>query len=179
MQRAVFRGAGLAFVARCRGRISACSISLGTKLHFIPVGKPAPPRPRRLDFFTSSMIGSGVICFRAFSSALIAAVLQIGVDLRRIGDAEALADHGDFGGMALVQRAGNYRERAWGLLPTSEAARKSRRLCRRRDFRGNRSSPAWPARRCRRPCIRLLREKRCRWAKLPCSPMPSRFCTCS
>src|ERR1035441_5164027 len=31
----------------------------GTKLHFIPAGNPAPPRPRRLDAFISSMISSG------------------------------------------------------------------------------------------------------------------------
>jgi hypothetical protein len=34
---------------------------LGTKLHFIPVEKPAPPRPRRPDRFVQSMISSGVI----------------------------------------------------------------------------------------------------------------------
>ena len=33
----------------------------GTKLHFSPVGNPAPPRPRSAEAFTSSMICSGVI----------------------------------------------------------------------------------------------------------------------
>src|SRR5690349_15194911 len=40
----------------------------GTKLHFIPVGNPAPPRPRRFEVLTSSMISSG--CMReAFTKA--------------------------------------------------------------------------------------------------------------
>src|SRR5438105_4863055 len=41
----------------------------GTKLHLLPVGNPAPPRPRRSESFTSWMIWSGVI-FNAFSAAL-------------------------------------------------------------------------------------------------------------
>src|SRR5581483_9431084 len=40
----------------------------GTKLHFIPVGNPAPPRPRRFEIFTSSMICSGFM-LEAFMKA--------------------------------------------------------------------------------------------------------------
>jgi hypothetical protein len=42
----------------------------GMKLHLVPVGKPAPPRPRRPEAFTVSMICSrGGFSFRIFSHA--------------------------------------------------------------------------------------------------------------
>ena len=31
----------------------------GMNDHLVPVGNPAPPRPRRFDFFTASVIASG------------------------------------------------------------------------------------------------------------------------
>ena len=42
-------------------QVLGLSWSLGMKLHLRPAEKPAPPRPRRPDFLTSSMIASGSI----------------------------------------------------------------------------------------------------------------------
>src|SRR5690242_12846859 len=85
--------------------------SFGTKNHFIPVGKPAPPRPRRFDFFTSSMIESGVISFSAFSSDFVAALHHVDIELVRILHAPAAADERSFQNVAVMQGARNYRLR--------------------------------------------------------------------
>ena len=42
--------------------------SFGMNDHFMPVGNPAPPSPRRFDFLTSSTIAAGSIV-AAFVSA--------------------------------------------------------------------------------------------------------------
>jgi hypothetical protein len=41
----------------------------GTKDHFMPAGKPAPPRPLRPEAFTSSMTSAGFFAKRFLKEA--------------------------------------------------------------------------------------------------------------
>ena len=52
---------------------------LSTNCHFMPVGKPAPPRPRSPDAFTISITWSGVMRQRLLQP-FVALVLQVEVE---------------------------------------------------------------------------------------------------
>ena len=45
------------------------SVCAATCAHFLPVGKPAPPRPRRPESLTTCTISSGCISNSALASA--------------------------------------------------------------------------------------------------------------
>ena len=57
----------------------------GRKEAFLPIEKPAPPRPRRPESSSSFRTSSGVICLKAFSIDSVAAELAVGVDRGEVG----------------------------------------------------------------------------------------------
>ena len=123
----------------------------------MPVGKPAPPRPRRPDFATSSTMPAGVERQRPLQP-LVAAVRAIGVERQRIDDAAAgegqprlarevadLLDRSERLGMTL-QRPTARRAGPASPDPQHPPARSARsRGARRRS----RPRPAAPATACR------------------------------
>ena len=73
---------------RCRRCISAAAGVSATVFHLMPVGKPAPPRPRRPEATTSSTVASGPSS-SALGEALIAAMRPVICEATRIDDAAA------------------------------------------------------------------------------------------
>jgi hypothetical protein len=49
-------------------RYFGLGLSCGMKDHFMPVGKPAPPRPRRPESLTAVMMSSGAMVSAFFSA---------------------------------------------------------------------------------------------------------------
>ncbi len=54
-------------------RYFGLGLSCGMKPHFMPVGKPAPPRPRRPESLTAAMMSSGAMRERLRQRAVAAA----------------------------------------------------------------------------------------------------------
>ena len=76
--------------------------------HFSPVGKPAPPRPRRPEARISSMTCSGRHAGEDLVEGLVAVGLQVVLDLLRIDDAHVPQDQ-------LLLAARRTRRTRWGL----------------------------------------------------------------
>ena len=77
----VLAGSGLRFVSVDQDILGLFTDCFGTKDHFRPVGKPAPPRPRRPEAFIVLMIHLGT--FRdGLLDSFVAVKLEILVDVR-------------------------------------------------------------------------------------------------
>ena len=121
-------------------------LSCGMKPHFMPVGKPAPPRPRRLEALTASTISSGAIAERLAQPGVPALVL---VGRQRPG-AVGVPVVGEDGGQHVGHFVVPSRVRRVVLvLGLGRATRRPRRR-----------TPSPRPRGCPRPCRRWCRPRR-------------------
>ena len=117
-----------------------------TVFHLMPVGKPAPPRPRRPEAAISATVASGPIC-ECPVKPLVAAMRGIFGEGHRIDDAATLEGHA-----ALAREIGMLLD-----LADAQGVRAARRGTRRRTARRRRR--ASPGRSRRGPAASRPRPK--------------------
>ncbi len=121
-------------------RYFGLGLSLGMKDHFLAAGNPAPPRPRRFAFPTSSMIAAGVI-ESAFLAAVVASVLDVGVEPGSLRVLEPRREYRPVGGDERFGLARLTPKQGIERPPDREARRTARRAApseRSRRRRGTR-----------------------------------------
>ncbi len=89
---AVHERAGIAFVAVADHVLDPARAGARAIAHLRPVGKPAPPRPRRPEAMIAAMTSSGGVPFTARRERAVAVAREVVVDVQRV-DLAAVLEH--------------------------------------------------------------------------------------